>query len=568
MKGPFFMSKPANLFIAVVLAFSFSFSGAFADTATSDMYYIKGRQRVLDGRYEEALPLLEKALKADPDNHYINYQMSEVYLRLGNYERAEGLARKALEKEPKNLEYLATLGGILASLKKYPEAKDYYQKILDLEPTNQKVALLLGLLEAESGNMEQGIKTLSRAVDENSENYMALFYRAKIYIEMEQVDKAKKDLERVLTLRPTLVEAGTALGLIHERLNENDEAIKTYERIEGSGRFKKRLAQLYLGKNELEKALSQLLDYEKEEPDDYTARVKIGLIYFEQKEWEKARTTFIGILKEQTDADNVRFYLGAVYEELKQKDKAIAEFRKVSKDSTFYKEAMIHVGFIYKELGRLKEGLKFAQGLAIKNPDVVEFIDLHASYYELQKDFRKAITIVQDGLKKHQSDERLLYFEGALFDKMGERRKGIDSMKKILVLNPNNAHALNFLGYVYSEMEENLDEAEAYVTKALQLKPDDGYIEDSLGWILFKKGKTDDAIARLEKAHKMQPEEAIILEHLGDAYSKKGDTDKATDMYKKAVALVHKKDKVMSKKIENKIAIIDKEKRNPSNAAQ
>src|SRR5437016_6234946 len=97
-------------------------------TGDASLLYMQGRQRVMDGKLEEALPLLEKALKADPENSFLNYQLGEIYLRLGNYDRSETLTKKAVEKEPSNVEYRATLGGIYASTKRYPEAKDQYVK--------------------------------------------------------------------------------------------------------------------------------------------------------------------------------------------------------------------------------------------------------------------------------------------------------------------------------------------------------------------------------------------------------------------------------------------------------
>jgi tetratricopeptide (TPR) repeat protein len=519
----------------------------------SGLAFVKGREKVLEGKFEEAVPFLEQALKEDPASAYVAHELSEVHFRLNNLDRAETLAQQAVDKEPGNLEFRTTLGGIYAANRKYPEAKEQYGKILELDPNNQKAPLLMGILEAESGSLEKGIEVLSKAIDRNSDNVMALFYRAKIYLEMDDMKKARADLDRCLTARPNFIEAGTALGMLHEKLGEVDKAIDAYARIQGVGAFKKRLAQLYLQKNEFEKALQELLEYEKAEPDDYTARVKIALIYYELKKFETAQKIFQAIIKEQPEADNVRFYLGAVYEEQKKYDAAMLEFKKMTADSTFYKEAMVHIGFLYKEQNRLKEGAEFSKKLLVKNPDVMEFYDMYASFFEAQKDYKKALGVIADGLKKFPGDEKLLYFEGALYDKTGDRDHGIQDMKKILDANPNNAHALNFLGYTYADGGEHLDEAEKLINKALTLRPNDGYIEDSLGWLYFKKGKVDDAVSTLQKAAAIQPEEPIILEHLGDVYNQKKDYGKAAETYRKAISLTQKKDRDSVKKIEDKI---------------
>lgn len=530
----------------------------------SDFHYMKGRQLFLDGEYGQAATHLEQALKADPENPLLNQQLSEIYLRLSNLDRAEVLAKKALEKDPKNLEYLANLAGIYASLKRYDEAKKFYETVLKLDPKNQKVLLYLGIVENESGNPADAIKILTRAIEANPENYMAYYYRGRFQLERDNEDAAKADLNECLNIRPSFIEAGQALGLMYEKTNEIDKAIDVYNRISGNGRFKKRLAQLYLQKNEFDKALQELLEYEKVEVDDYTARVKIALIYFELKKFDEARKRFEIILKEQPGAD-VRFYLGAVYEEQKNLPKAIKEYRKVTKESSFFKEAMLHVALILREQDRMKEGLKFAAQLVSENPEVVEFYDLWASFYEQDKQYKKALEILAKALKKFPDDEKLLYFEGALLDKMGDRQGAIASMKKLLIKNDKNAHALNFLGYTYAEMGENLDEAENLIQRALAARPNDGYIEDSLGWVYFKQKKLDKAVAQLEKAAALLPEEPVVLEHLGDIYLELKKYEKASDMYEKAMKFSRdKKDNDTVKKIKEKLAALQDKKRSPS----
>ncbi len=534
------------------------------DGATANLNYIKARERVLDGKYEEALPLLEEAIKSDADNATLNHQLAEVLLRLSQFEKAEGYAKLAVTREPKNNEFRATFGGILASQKKYPEAKEQYAAIIENDPDNIKAPLLLGIVEAESGQAEAGVAVLTKAYEKNNDNYMALFYRAKINLEAENAESAKVDLDKCLTLHPSFVEAGTALGLLHEKLGESDLAIRAYSRIQGSGRYKKRLAQLYLQKNEYEKALNELSEYEKVEPDDYTARVKVGLIHFELKQYDLAISRFQEILKEQPSADNVRFYLGAVYEEAKQYGLALDQLKKVTKESSFYKEASIHLGFIYREKGNFKEGIELGRKLVKVNPEVVEFWDLYASFYESLKEYKKALVVLNDGLKKHVNDEKLLYFQGAIYEKLNERPKAIENMKKILSKNENSAHALNFLGYTYTEQGEKLDEAEMMIRKAVTLRPNDGFIQDSLGWVLFRRGKIDEAQVQLEKALVIQPDEPVILDHLGDLYSAKADYVKAANFYKMAVAFA-KKDKDLLKKVTTKLATMEKRVRVPTN---
>lgn len=111
----------------------------------------------------------------------------------------------------------------------------------------------------------------------------------------------------------------------------------------------------------------------------------------------------------------------------------------------------------------------------------------------------------------------------------------METMKTVIEIDPKHANAMNYLGYTYAEMGKNLDEAEDLIRKALQYKPDDGYITDSLGWVFFQKGKYQEALKVLKEAVLLVPDDPIILEHLGDAYRKTGDDKNALEYYRRSM---------------------------------
>jgi tetratricopeptide (TPR) repeat protein len=117
------------------------------------------------------------------------------------------------------------------------------------------------------------------------------------------------------------------------------------------------------------------------------------------------------------------------------------------------------------------------------------------------------------------------------FDKMTAE------MKEVLRLNPNHADALNYLGYSYSERGIHLDEALKLIQKAMALKPNMGYITDSLGWVYYKLGDYERAMTELERANQLTPDDSTISEHLADGYLKLNRIEKATEFYEKALKL-------------------------------
>jgi tetratricopeptide (TPR) repeat protein len=116
-----------------------------------------------------------------------------------------------------------------------------------------------------------------------------------------------------------------------------------------------------------------------------------------------------------------------------------------------------------------------------------------------------------------------------------KREASIEAMQKAIALDPKHASALNYLGYIYADLGQNLDEAERLIKEALKYKPDDCYITDSLGWVYYKKGMYEEALLYLNRAVKTCPDDPINLEHLGDAYLKVNDTKNALKFYKKSL---------------------------------
>jgi Tfp pilus assembly protein PilF len=107
-------------------------------------------------------------------------------------------------------------------------------------------------------------------------------------------------------------------------------------------------------------------------------------------------------------------------------------------------------------------------------------------------------------------------------------------MEAILKLNPENVDAMNYIGYTWTQKGIRLNDAEKLLRRALGLRPDSGYIQDSWGWYLLTRGRVKEAVVELEKAVRLKPNESTILEHLGDAYLRSNLREKALNQYSDA----------------------------------
>ena len=149
------------------------------------------------------------------------------------------------------------------------------------------------------------------------------------------------------------------------------------------------------------------------------------------------------------------------------------------------------------------------------------YVYLGATYVQM-KEYAKAEKIFKDGLKLFPDNVDLLFNDAVLFEKTGRFDDMVTVLKRSIALDPKNAEALNYLGYSYADKGINLKEALSLVQQAVQLKPDSGYIVDSLGWVYFKMGRLEEALQTLKKAVNIVKDDPVLNEHLGDVYEAMG----------------------------------------------
>ena len=180
------------------------------------------------------------------------------------------------------------------------------------------------------------------------------------------------------------------------------------------------------------------------------------------------------------------------------------------------------------------------------------FYPLLATVLHQQGKSSEAGKIFEEALRLYPDDRELL-LEHALFqDEQGFYDRALITMQQVLVIKADDPYALNYIAYSWAEQGENLDKALSYVKKALEVKPEDGFIRDSLGWILFKMGRNEEALAELIKSREIEAEDPTINEHVGDVYFELGRVSQALASWKKALRLQQDEEKKehLSRKIE------------------
>jgi tetratricopeptide (TPR) repeat protein len=233
----------------------------------------------------------------------------------------------------------------------------------------------------------------------------------------------------------------------------------------------------------------------------------------------------------------VRYYLGAAYTEKEALDQAISEFKKISPESNLFADSRRSIVLILRKQKKVEEGIRILEESIQIKPNEGELYLILAALFEKENQLQKALTTLQNGLDRNKENVDIHFQLGAVYDKIGDFEKMVVHMKEILRLNPDHADALNYLGYSYADRGIHLEEALELLQKAMALKPNTGYITDSLGWLYFKLGDYGRATIELEKASQLTPDDPVITEHLADSYIKMKQIQKAMELYEKALNL-------------------------------
>lgn len=504
-------------------------------------HYLSSETRLLEGDLKGAITELEVAIKYDASDPFLFTRLAALYLRQGNIQDAIKSAKGAAFLDPDNIIAHKILAALYSSSNMTKEAIVEYEKLVELKPESQEPYLFLGMLYSSRGEHDKAIKNLNNLLDIEADSIMAFYYLGRIYTDMKQYPKALDNYNKALALKPGFRGALFDVARIHETRSRNDEAVSAYKKLLSlypqDQEARNRLGNLLLKINRLDEALIQFEEMKNGKVNEAAVRIKIGLIYLEQQKVKNAIEEFTVALDLLPGNDMAIYYLGIAYMNGDNSNLAIDNFIKVPTSSEYRTDAIINAGYILKEAGRIKEAISLLEGTLKTDPKDMGLYMLLVSLYSDSEQYDKAKELLLSILNKESTNNEARFRLGLIYEKTGDMDSSIMEMRKILEIDSEHADAMNYIGYAYAEKETNLKEAERLATKAFKLKPQNGYIADTLGWIHYKKGNLKEAIKTLKEATKLSPDDPVIIDHLGDAYMKAGQKAKAKKMYLKAVEL-------------------------------
>lgn len=509
-------------------------------------YFSLGQAYSLDGDAQRAIEAYRATLTYDPDSPVVRARLAAELVKEGNLVEAKEHCEQAIRVKPGYVDAYLLLAGIQVAGKEYVKALATYRKALGHEPQNRDALLYYGVTLAEVGRPQDGIEQLQKLVKlkDNAESQVdqsvAYYYLAKLQKQAGKGGEAIQSLHSALKKRPNFGKAALFLADLYLEKRERSRAVQVLTeafRESPQPELAERLANMHLEAEQFRAAVVYLETLVEEDPTNENLRLKLALIYWQIKWHDKAFAVLSKMQERYPESDDVTYYLAELQLERSGVEAALPYFAKIRPEFSKYDQVVVRTSLLYREAGDLAGGEKYVTEALGKRPDIATLYPVLAAFCEDQRELKRAVAALEAGLERFPQEEGILYYLGFLRDKLGQRELGLRHMEKLLQVNPNNANALNFVGYTLLEEGKDLARAEDYLARAYRIKPKDAYIMDSYAWLLHKRGKSKEAMKHLEQAHALKNEEWVIAEHLADVYLTLGLRQKALAVYEKSLRM-------------------------------
>jgi tetratricopeptide (TPR) repeat protein len=247
---------------------------------------------------------------------------------------------------------------------------------------------------------------------------------------------------------------------------------------------------------------------------------------------------FRNMTESQAGDSQARYLLGVSLLAQEEYAEALEVLALIGPDDDEYSDSLVRRAIALDGLDRTAEARTLLETRMADAPEDEEVLLALSGLYEDAGEYRAAVGLLEAYAGRVEvTNARIFFTLGVLHDKLKDWRAGAEYMKRSLELQPDDAHALNYLGYTYADHGVYLEEAESLILRALEQRPQDGFIIDSLGWVYFKQGRFREAVDALRRAVGIAPKDPVIWEHLGDALLELGEPEKAREAYGKTLEI-------------------------------
>lgn len=548
---------------ALMISAFWTSDAALARTTSDDSYvaqslagsYLAGRLARTENETAEAAGFYRSALEQDPGNETLLEQAMLMEVSEGNFDRGIELAQKLTAKQPRHRVARLLLGLKAFNANEFKKAETHFRSAATgpIGELTSAIAQAWVILASNDTGRALGKLKLRRQAD--WAQFYLQYHRALIADLGGRKTVAREAYNRVFeqdsrTLRTALAFARHAahrkdfkqaksILKNHLEATKGDGHPLARELLEDVGANKKQsllittprqgLAEVFYG-------LGEALTGE--------GGVSIGVLYLQMALYLDPEQPF------------ALAALANAYETTKRYSAAIDVYARIPQGTPLQTAIDIRKALNLNSLEKVDEAKTLLEQVAAKNPGDIKPLDALGNIMRSHKRYDEAVgyySRVIDALGKPQQEDWVhFYSRGTCYERLKKWPEAEKDLRQALKLNPDQPLVLNYLGYSWIDQNRNLKEGLKLIEKAVALKPDDGYIVDSLGWAHYKLGNYTRAVTFLEEAVELRPEDPVLNDHLGDAYWQVGRHREARFQWDQAASLNPEPDDLVQ--IEKKLA--------------
>jgi tetratricopeptide (TPR) repeat protein len=491
--------------------------------STASGSYLAARHAGVERDSGTAAAYYLNVLKADPRNADLLSRTFLSVLTEGDIDEAGRLADRLIQLDRTDRIARLVIGVRALKQKQYAIARQNFAQSVRGPVTDLTATLLSAWALAGAGDTHAAIDTLDRLA---GPDWYAIFkdlHGGLILDVANNKKEAGKRYERAYKADPMALRTVQAYARYLSRNGGKDDALKLYQQ------FNKAVADHPVVVEEMKEiSAGEKLPPLADSPRAGAAEALYGLgASIGRRGGEDLALVYLqlALYLEPTHAMAL-LSLADLYDSLKKPELAIKIYDRIPASSPLRRNAEIQVASDLDSLDRTDEAKKRLEALIAEHPKDSEAIIALGNILRGRKAFAECAEVYSKAVDNLAVPEKanwvLFYFRGICYERSKQWPKAEADLKKALELFPDQPLVLNYLGYSWVDQGVNLDEGMRMIRRAVEQRPDDGYIVDSLGWANFRIGNYEEAVKDLDRAVELKPDDSTINDHLGDAYWRVG----------------------------------------------
>lgn len=501
--------------------------------------YLAGRAAASSYDYEAASIYYTRLLVANPSDPFLLESLVLANLSLGNMDKAIPIARRldAIDDVSSQLANMALIAD-LSARGRFDEVMSRIQAEEGIGPLVD--GLILAWAALGDGDMNATVAGFDAVAQEPGLAGFALYHKALAMASVGDFAGAEDIYSSEGALGMQLTRRGAMAQIeILSQLDRNDDGLEILDALFGKDldpQLRQVRADLADGKRlpfthvrsaseGIAEVFYSLADALRGEADpDY------ALLYTRTAEFLRP------------DHVDALLLSAELLEDLEQYELATQAYRSVPADHISFHAAELGRAEALRHSGRIDAAIEVLEQLARTHGDLPIVHNTLGDVFRQQQDYARAAQAYDKALSMmtDPSDGKwfTLYARGITNERLGDWPAAEADFRAALELNPDQPQVLNYLGYSLVEKRIKLDEALGMIERAVEARPDSGYIVDSLGWVLYRLGRFDEAVDPMERAAALMPVDPIVNDHLGDVYWKVGRKTEARFQWHRALSFI------------------------------